>query len=196
MLQSGTRQETGDAPFKDLNAAVATLDEGEQSFPHLPGPPPFVLFVFSSSSDSVAGLNIEIVRISSGILVRFPLLTIQLVSRFVESVAATRTRSSSVLCSNRLPPLLISSSSDGGEGHVGTVREIGRQGSSNSPDKTVVVNWDSGNRTNYRVGYQDKYDLIVVDNAQIGELLLEVFLKVNSLISVFLSRSQAPEHHL
>lgn len=52
---------------------------------------------------------------------------------------------------------------------MGTVREIGRQGSSNSPDKTVVVNWDSGNRTNYRVGYQDKFDLIVVDNAQIGE---------------------------
>lgn len=57
---------------------------------------------------------------------------------------------------------------DNGEGHVGTVREIGRQGSSNSPDKTVVVNWDSGNRTNYRVGYQDQFDLIVVDNAQIG----------------------------
>lgn len=58
---------------------------------------------------------------------------------------------------------------DGGEGHVGTVREIGRLGSSNSPEKTVVVNWDSGNRTNYRVDYQDKYDLIVVDNAQIGK---------------------------
>lgn len=52
---------------------------------------------------------------------------------------------------------------------MGTVREIGRLGSSNSPEKTVVVNWDSGNRTNYRIGYQDKFDLIVIDNAQIGE---------------------------
>lgn len=38
-----------------------------------------------------------------------------------------------------------------------------------SPEKTVVVNWDSGNRSNYRVGYQDQYDLIIVDNAQIGK---------------------------
>ncbi|XP_055709949.1 E3 ubiquitin-protein ligase MIB2 isoform X2 [Phlebotomus papatasi] len=57
---------------------------------------------------------------------------------------------------------------DGGEGHVGTVCEIGRSGSAHSPEKTVVVNWDSGHRTNYRVGYQGQYDLIIVDNAQIG----------------------------
>ncbi|XP_058819165.1 E3 ubiquitin-protein ligase MIB2 [Topomyia yanbarensis] len=57
---------------------------------------------------------------------------------------------------------------DGGEGHVGTLCEVGRSGSTHSPEKTVVVNWDSGHRTNYRVGYQKQYDLIVVDNAQIG----------------------------
>lgn len=76
---------------------------------------------------------------------------------------------------------------DGGEGHVGTLCEVGRSGSTHSPEKTVVVNWDSGHRwvnkqrnnfewiklnfnyrTNYRVGYQCQYDLIVVDNAQIG----------------------------
>nr|XP_029713917.1 E3 ubiquitin-protein ligase MIB2-like [Aedes albopictus] len=57
---------------------------------------------------------------------------------------------------------------DDGEGHVGTLCEIGRSGSTHSPEKTVVVNWDSGHRTNYRVGYQKQYDLIVVDNAQIG----------------------------
>lgn len=60
---------------------------------------------------------------------------------------------------------------DGGEGFVGTVREIGRAGSKNSPEKTVLVNWDSGNRTNYRVGYQGQFDLIVIDNAQIGNEL-------------------------
>lgn len=57
---------------------------------------------------------------------------------------------------------------DDGEGHIGTVCELGRAGSTYSPEKTVIVNWDSGNRSNYRVGYQDQFDLIVVDNAQIG----------------------------
>ena len=57
---------------------------------------------------------------------------------------------------------------DEGEGHVGTVVEIGRQGSTTTPDKTVVVQWDSGTRTNYRTGYQGSYDLLLYDNAQIG----------------------------
>ncbi|XP_051964181.1 E3 ubiquitin-protein ligase MIB2-like [Xyrauchen texanus] len=57
---------------------------------------------------------------------------------------------------------------DEGEGHVGTVVEIGRQGSTTTPDKTVVVQWDSGTRTNYRTGYQTAYDLLLYDNAQIG----------------------------
>ena len=35
---------------------------------------------------------------------------------------------------------------DGGEGFVGTVVEIGKPGSPTSPDKTVVVQWDGGNR--------------------------------------------------
>ncbi|VEN51707.1 unnamed protein product, partial [Callosobruchus maculatus] len=57
---------------------------------------------------------------------------------------------------------------DGGEGFVGTVCEVGRPGPVGSPEKTVVVQWDSGARTNYRVGYLNKYDLRVIDNAQIG----------------------------
>uniref|UniRef100_A0A8C6KYZ2 E3 ubiquitin-protein ligase MIB2 n=1 Tax=Nothobranchius furzeri TaxID=105023 RepID=A0A8C6KYZ2_NOTFU len=57
---------------------------------------------------------------------------------------------------------------DDGEGHVGTVVEIGRQGSTTTPDKTVVVQWDSGTRTNYRTGYQGAYDLLLYDNAQVG----------------------------
>lgn len=62
--------------------------------------------------------------------------------------------------------------SDDGEGHIGTVCELGRAGSTYSPEKTVIVNWDSGNRSNYRVGYQDQYDLVVVDNAQIGMIFM------------------------
>uniref|UniRef100_A0A8C5ASF1 RING-type E3 ubiquitin transferase n=1 Tax=Gadus morhua TaxID=8049 RepID=A0A8C5ASF1_GADMO len=57
---------------------------------------------------------------------------------------------------------------DDSEGHMGTVVEIGRQGSTTTPDKTVVVQWDSGTRTNYRTGYQGAYDLLLYDNAQIG----------------------------
>ncbi|XP_048096427.1 E3 ubiquitin-protein ligase MIB2 isoform X3 [Alosa alosa] len=57
---------------------------------------------------------------------------------------------------------------DEGEGHVGTVVEIGRQGSTTTPDKTVVVQWDNGTRTNYRTGYQGSFDLLLYDNAQIG----------------------------
>ena len=59
---------------------------------------------------------------------------------------------------------------DDGEGHLGAVVEIGRQGSTTTPDKTVVVQWDSGTRTNYRTGYQGSYDLLLYDNAQIGKL--------------------------
>lgn len=65
---------------------------------------------------------------------------------------------------------LYSCISDEGEGHVGTVCEIGRLGSVHSPENTVVVNWDSGHRTNYRVGYQNQYDLLIIDNAQVGKL--------------------------
>ncbi|KAM7312463.1 E3 ubiquitin-protein ligase MIB2 isoform X1 [Ixodes scapularis] len=57
---------------------------------------------------------------------------------------------------------------DSGEGHVGTLVEVGKAGSSSSPDRTVVVQWDSGSRTNYRVGYQGSYDLRVFDNAPVG----------------------------
>lgn len=57
---------------------------------------------------------------------------------------------------------------DGGVGSVGTVVEIGGQGSSKNPDNTVVVVWDSGVRANYRAGYEGKDDLCVLDNAPTG----------------------------
>jgi len=73
------------------------------------------------------------------------------------------------LTSHRFQLCFIAYATDDGEGHVGTVCEIGRCGSTHSPENTVVVNWDSGHRTNYRVGYQNQYDLIIVDNAQVGK---------------------------
>ncbi|XP_066603887.1 E3 ubiquitin-protein ligase MIB2 isoform X2 [Prorops nasuta] len=64
---------------------------------------------------------------------------------------------------------------DGGDGHAGTVVEIGKPppGSSavspipvdKTPDKTAIVQWDQGSRSNYRIGYQGAFDLRVFDNA-------------------------------
>ena len=54
---------------------------------------------------------------------------------------------------------------DGGEGHVGTVVEVGQDGGS------VVVQWDCGNRCRYRCGEEGKYDLRVFDSAPTGEYL-------------------------
>ena len=59
---------------------------------------------------------------------------------------------------------------DDGDGHLGTVVGIGRQGSTTSPDKTVVIQWDCGTRTNYRVGYQGAFDLLLYDNAPAGKM--------------------------
>jgi len=59
---------------------------------------------------------------------------------------------------------------DGGEGFVGTVVEVGGRGGSRNPNKTVVVAWDTGVRAKYRAGYDDNYDLRVLDNAQAGTI--------------------------
>ena len=62
---------------------------------------------------------------------------------------------------------------DGGEGHAGTVVEIGGLSKSGenkdthrpSPHGTVILQWDAGVRTNYRVGHQSAYDIRVLDSA-------------------------------
>lgn len=53
---------------------------------------------------------------------------------------------------------------DDGEGHVGTVVEVGKSGIKN----VVVVQWDAGTRMDYRAGYQERYDLLVFDNSTVG----------------------------
>lgn len=68
---------------------------------------------------------------------------------------------------------------DGGEGHAGTVVEIGKpppagnlgtthNTTDKTPDKTAIIQWDQGSRSNYRIGYQGAYDLLVFDNAAAG----------------------------
>ena len=58
---------------------------------------------------------------------------------------------------------------DGGEGHVGTVVEVGEPSVSDG-GRAVVVQWDCGadRPCNYRCGLERKYDLRVLDSAQIG----------------------------
>jgi E3 ubiquitin-protein ligase mind-bomb len=69
---------------------------------------------------------------------------------------------------------------DNGAGHVGTVVEVGKAGDECSPEKTVVVLWDNGFKSNYRAGYQNAYDLRIVDSAQAGQnpLNLQIVLDI------------------
>lgn len=57
---------------------------------------------------------------------------------------------------------------DDGEGHVGTVVEKGKPGSTKLPEKTVAVLWDSGRRGTYRAGQNGSFDLRIFDNATTG----------------------------
>lgn len=56
---------------------------------------------------------------------------------------------------------------DGGEGHVGTVVEVGGEGDQASSGGVVLVQWDNGNRYNYRCGIEGKHDLRIYDNSPV-----------------------------
>ena len=58
--------------------------------------------------------------------------------------------------------------SDGGEGFVGTVVEVGTD-SSTLAENMATVKWDIGTREVYKAGYQGKYELCVLDNATAGK---------------------------
>lgn len=51
---------------------------------------------------------------------------------------------------------------------MGTVIKIGISDDCEPPEKTVVVQWDHGGKTNYRVGFKGAYDLLVFDSAPAG----------------------------
>lgn len=57
---------------------------------------------------------------------------------------------------------------DGGDGHVGTVTRVG--GDSDETCQMVWVQWDCGDRANYRAGFRGKHDLLVLDNRNAGKL--------------------------
>ena len=56
---------------------------------------------------------------------------------------------------------------DGGEGHVGTVVEVGEPSVSEG-GRAAIVQWDCGERCKYRCGLEGKYDLRVLDSAPTG----------------------------
>lgn len=58
--------------------------------------------------------------------------------------------------------------SDGGEGFVGTVVEVGRN-STRVHENTAVIQWDMGTREVYRAGYDGHFDLCVLDSSSVGK---------------------------
>lgn len=57
---------------------------------------------------------------------------------------------------------------DGGEGFVGTVVEIGSN-SVGVHENMAVIQWDMGSRGVYRAGCNGHYDLCVLDNSSVGK---------------------------
>ena len=58
-----------------------------------------------------------------------------------------------------------SGSVDGGDGHLGTVVEVKPTADG---AHEVVVQWDNGNRNEYRYGSEGNYTLRIYDNAPAG----------------------------
>ena len=58
--------------------------------------------------------------------------------------------------------------SEGGEGIVGTVVEVGSD-SFSVAENNAAIQWDTGSRAVYGAGYHGQYDLCVMDNSSIGK---------------------------
>ena len=58
--------------------------------------------------------------------------------------------------------------SDGGEGIVGTVVQVGSS-SSSVAENNAVIQWDIGSSAVYGICYHGHYDLCVLDNSSIGK---------------------------
>lgn len=77
---------------------------------------------------------------------------------------------------------------DGGEGCVGTLAEVsGGTEDGRVSGRAVVVQWDAGNRCNYRCGIDEQYDLRVYDAAQVGKYvcLWGIVMDVGHYILIF-----------
>ena len=68
---------------------------------------------------------------------------------------------------------------DGGNGHVGTVVEVRTADTPSEglvASRAVLVQWDNGNRCNYRCGIEGKYDLMLYDNGPVGEYMERILM--------------------
>lgn len=67
---------------------------------------------------------------------------------------------------------------DGGEGGVGTVVDYVTSDEAEGGvqlQRAVVVQWDLGNRCNYRSAVGGQYDLLLLDNDPVGKCTLSLF---------------------
>ena len=66
------------------------------------------------------------------------------------------------------------SGSDGGDGFVGTVVEVGSD-SSRLAKNMAMVQWDRGIREAYKAGYQGKYEISILDNSTVGKRCVSLY---------------------
>ena len=57
---------------------------------------------------------------------------------------------------------------DGGKGYAGTVLRLHDERQPHFPKLSVLVQWDSGDKGLYRAGYDQGYDLRIIDTANAG----------------------------
>ncbi|XP_071494360.1 E3 ubiquitin-protein ligase mind-bomb-like [Diadema antillarum] len=63
---------------------------------------------------------------------------------------------------------------DGGAGHVGTVVSFGDDGTQGDGAMRVNVKWDRGLLGDYRMGFENAFDLRILDNGSVGDHHAEV----------------------
>lgn len=68
--------------------------------------------------------------------------------------------------------------SDGGEGFLGTVVEVGSNSSSVAEDM-AAIQWDIGTRAVYTAAYHGHYDLCVLNNSSVGKKTTLFFIAVD-----------------
>ena len=59
---------------------------------------------------------------------------------------------------------------DGGKGHAGTVLRLHDERRPYFPKLSVLVQWDNGDKGLYRAGYDQAFDLRIIDTANSGSL--------------------------
>ena len=59
-----------------------------------------------------------------------------------------------------------------GKGYAGTVLRLHDERRPHFPKLSVLVQWDNGDKGLYRAGYEQAFDLRIIDTANSGSLLI------------------------